>query len=676
MKRFPLGVALVTSLVVLVVSAATLLSIYFAEHSYIVPLPGGTYKEGIVGSLASIHPLLSKNDSSAGDTTSLVFSGLTSFDPRQQKVVPDLATFETSKDYKTHTFYLNPKATWHDGVPVTADDVMFTYEMIAKDDFPNKTLQKSFTRVRIEKVNDSTVKFILDEPYVFFPTLTTLGIIPKHVWQDVAAGDLANAASSMKVVGSGPYTLDVDSTAVQEGDTILQLRRYDNYYGDIPYIEAIELHTFATNEDLLTKRNSVDAVYTSDMAVYDALKENERFQSYPSRSKQYYAAFFNLESDQLAKRKTRLGLGLAIDRNSVLNENEGFFAINTPFVTYNDNLWETAYELDKAKGALYDEGFRTPSAEEVEKKTRSLVWQAMSGTLIKEYGVPEVPAILPVSNENADVPQQGEPAQETNGNSNNPDNTNYSAPSENTNTNSAEPKPPSLEETFDLSKIELYSVTLDGARIIDTIQEYKTYRHDSKDNILEVHLVTLEAPEFLVSTAQYMKRQWEALGVKTTLDILSRDDAVEVIRKRQYDVVLIGQELGYDGDIFPYWHSSTAKLSGRNIANIKNATLDDLLLELRAPTIKGDDTVESALGKIKDKIERFFIDEMPALFFFGANDYYVVSKRIHNVFVGDLVLPRDRFVHINQWYIKEGKSAKGSISVNEFFSWLISKVSS
>lgn len=688
MKKFPIGIAFIISVVIFVVSIATLLFIYFGENSYVTPLPGGTYREGVVGRLTDINPLLATVDTPTGDAVTLVFSGLTKYDPRQDKVVPDLATFESSKDYKTHTFFINPKALWHDGEPVTADDVVFTYEYIARPDFPNKVLQKSFTGVKVEKVDDHTVKFILDEPYVFFPTLTTLGIIPKHIWENVPEGEFKDQVGNMPVIGSGPYQYDAERSTTGDGEKMASFRRFENYFEAKPYIDVVELHVFDSDATLLSKRNSLDAVYTNSQEVYDSLAESNRFHIQKSKTKQYFAAFLNFESTQLSKTKTRLGLGLALDRDLAKGDEELLEDINTPFVTYNSDLWETAYDPEKAKGALFDEGFRFPDDAQMEQKKRDVVWEVMSGALMAETA------------KNTVVQEQTEPEQEsrntltaevgTNENSNSAEtnnNTNDAEAKDNSNLNlnangdtnsntNQEEKKPSLKDTFDVDSIDISNMTYNGKRVVDILSDYKKYRHDQDGKPLHVKLVTVESPQYLRHTALYMKDEWEKIGVSVDLKVLTNDEADTVLKNRDYDVILLGEELGYDGDIFPYWHSSTARLSGRNLSNIKNDKLDDLLLQLRAPVVKGDKTVDDTIAEIKDKISRLFIDEMPAIFFYATDEVYAVDERVKNVYIGNFVSPRDRYVHFPEWYINEGKNPKSGMTPSEFFSWLISKLRS
>ena len=92
--------------------------------------PGGIYTEALVGSMGRLNPMLDWNNSADRDIDRLIFSGLIRFDSRGLPQ-PDLAdSWGASADGTIYNFSIRPNAVWHDGQPVTSDDVLFTIEMI------------------------------------------------------------------------------------------------------------------------------------------------------------------------------------------------------------------------------------------------------------------------------------------------------------------------------------------------------------------------------------------------------------------------------------------------------------------------------------------------------------------------------------------------------------------
>src|SRR5687768_10580677 len=90
---------------------------------------GDTYVEAMTDPPRFVNPLLALSDTDR-DLTHLVFSGLTRIDA-EGDLVPDLASsWDVSPDSRVYTFTLRPDAHWHDGTPVTADDVLFTIGLL------------------------------------------------------------------------------------------------------------------------------------------------------------------------------------------------------------------------------------------------------------------------------------------------------------------------------------------------------------------------------------------------------------------------------------------------------------------------------------------------------------------------------------------------------------------
>ncbi|NTV28927.1 MAG: ABC transporter substrate-binding protein [Candidatus Omnitrophica bacterium] len=164
----------------------------------------------------SFNPILAKETST---TTILapVFEGLTTTDAFDLRVKPNLAErWEVGPDGLVWTFHLRPGLAWSDGVPLTADDVIFTFnDLIFNDAVPNSA-RDIFTvggkPVRVEKVDDTTVRFVL--PSKFAPFLRSLGqeILPKHMLVEAVREGRFSFAWGIdtpvsRIVGTGPYRI-------------------------------------------------------------------------------------------------------------------------------------------------------------------------------------------------------------------------------------------------------------------------------------------------------------------------------------------------------------------------------------------------------------------------------------------------------------------------------------
>ena len=169
--------------------------------------PSGTYVEAMVGAPRFLNPLLAASDTDT-DLTRLLFSGLTRVDERGE-LVPDLAErIESSPDSLVYTFTIKPELYWHDGAPLSADDVFVTLGLLQAPDFPgDPALAMRWRGVRVDPLSPQTVRFTLPSPDSSFLQHTTLGILPRHLWAGVKSADMDEAALNLEPLGSGRWRM-------------------------------------------------------------------------------------------------------------------------------------------------------------------------------------------------------------------------------------------------------------------------------------------------------------------------------------------------------------------------------------------------------------------------------------------------------------------------------------
>jgi peptide/nickel transport system substrate-binding protein len=235
-----------------------------------VPAHGGSFSEAIVGTPRFANPLLAVSDSDR-DLSALVYSGLMRQMP-DGSVIPDLASsYSVSTDTLTYTFNIRSDAAFQDGTPVTADDVAFTV-LKAEDPALKSPEAANWNGVSVKVIDPKEISFTLKQPYAFFIDDTTLGILPKHIWQNVSDDNFAFSDYNTKPVGSGPYavsSISRDSSGVPTG---YLLSAFNGFTLGTPYIENISLKIFADDASALDalKKGEVGAlagVNPSDMPI-------------------------------------------------------------------------------------------------------------------------------------------------------------------------------------------------------------------------------------------------------------------------------------------------------------------------------------------------------------------------------------------------------------------------
>ena len=121
------------------------------------PAYGGTYVEGVSGVPQYLNPVIAATDVDE-DVSRLAFSGLTRYD-QTGAIVPDLASaFHTESDGRIWTFDIREDATWHDGQPVTADDVVFTVKLLQDRGYVGP-YSDAFRGVTVDRISPRTVRF-------------------------------------------------------------------------------------------------------------------------------------------------------------------------------------------------------------------------------------------------------------------------------------------------------------------------------------------------------------------------------------------------------------------------------------------------------------------------------------------------------------------------------------
>ncbi|MBD3190860.1 MAG: hypothetical protein GF308_09465 [Candidatus Heimdallarchaeota archaeon] len=145
-----------------------------------------------------------------------IYNGLLERENGTREWMPRLATSYNSDDGINWTVEMDPDAKWGDGTPVTAEDVVFTYQAILNPALGSTRYsftKKYFDNSSITALDNHTVQFVLKEPYAFAENLLAYDLIPKHIWEPIPYSHWWEQAQewalndSSKLIGTGPYRL-------------------------------------------------------------------------------------------------------------------------------------------------------------------------------------------------------------------------------------------------------------------------------------------------------------------------------------------------------------------------------------------------------------------------------------------------------------------------------------
>ena len=146
---------------------------------------------------------------------------------------------------------LRENALWHDGMPVTTADILFTIELMRNADMPiSPDVRAMWNSVEVVAFDALNLQFRLEDPFVPFMDYLSFGILPKHLLDGKSPQEVINDPFNLLPIGSGPYEV-VDLTTDNGVITEVLLEAFDDYYMGKPNIEQVVFRYFESTEDAL-----------------------------------------------------------------------------------------------------------------------------------------------------------------------------------------------------------------------------------------------------------------------------------------------------------------------------------------------------------------------------------------------------------------------------------------
>lgn len=347
----------------------------YLERTVAIPAAGGTYAEALVGEPKFINPILLGVNDVDRDIAALVYTGLMKYDG-SGSLVPDLAErYEVSEDGKEYTFFVRKNAQWHDGRLFSADDVIFTISAILNPEYASP-LRQSWIGISVEKIADDAVKFVLQKPYAQFPERLTVGMLPKHIWEDIVPGNIALADTNLKPVGTGPYRF-AKFTKDRLGTVIsYSLDAYERFYRGVPFISHI-IFSFYPYEEAAREAYQNGKVMGIGNVAPDKREEVEKRGGvvHLLRAPKYYAVFFNYNrSKALVDKNVRTALAQATDKSELVSKvlAENGTVIDSPLLPWMrgamQEITRYAFSPDQARELLEKAGWKDKDGDGAREK--------------------------------------------------------------------------------------------------------------------------------------------------------------------------------------------------------------------------------------------------------------------------------------------------------------------
>ncbi|WP_457639866.1 ABC transporter substrate-binding protein [Persephonella sp.] len=351
---------------------------------------GGTLKRALAGDAKTFNPVMAQETTSTA-VIGVLFNGLTKTNLKTLMPEPDLAErWERDETGTVWRFYLRKDAKWFDGKPVTADDVVFTYNQIYYNpDIPSSAKDMLIIegkKFKVRKINEHTVEFVIPKPFAPFLQAVGQPILPKHILEKYVENKTFTSAWGIntppsQLIGTGPYRLVeyvVGQYAVYERNPYYWEK--DSEGQQIPYIKQIKAQIIGDPDVRLIKFISGEIDYygvrPTDLPELLPKSKEKDFTVYnlgatPSTlfvvfNQNPNAPIPEYKLKWFRNKKFRQAISYATDRQGIINiaYNGLAYPIYTAVTPANRRLFDENYypkypfNLKKAKQLLLEIGFK------------------------------------------------------------------------------------------------------------------------------------------------------------------------------------------------------------------------------------------------------------------------------------------------------------------------------
>jgi peptide/nickel transport system substrate-binding protein len=392
------AIALMAATAVPPLAAAPRLSLPDLPNPKVINYPhevgkyGGVHVRAQITDPRTFNPTVAQETSST-DNLALIFDGLVEQNYITGEIEPALAeTWTVSRDGRTWVFTLRQGVAWHDGRPVTADDVVFTFQSIFTEGVQTSsrdTLTFDGKPLQFRKLDARRIEFKTEKPVGTFLRVIGTSIVPRHKLADALAKGAAEFNRTWgvntpprEIIGTGPYVMQeyVPGQRVtflrntkywkvdKAGNRLPYLTRYVRFI--VPNLDALRLKFLARETD----------VYAARPREFSEFKQMERAQNFTiyDGPETFSSEFVVLNQNPAGVKPPKLtwfqdtrfrrALNHAVDRATIANQIYAGRA--TPAwgplsvgnkLYYNDKLPQYEYNLARAEQLLTEAGYRKGS---------------------------------------------------------------------------------------------------------------------------------------------------------------------------------------------------------------------------------------------------------------------------------------------------------------------------
>jgi peptide/nickel transport system substrate-binding protein len=294
------------------------------------PTPGGALRLGFgITQIPTLDPAQVNLGIVAGELVSNLFSSLVQFDT-ELGLVPDLAeNWTVSEDGLNYSFTLRDGLSFHNGDPLQAADIVYTYERTTNPDFASPHANKLALVESVDTPDDLTVNFTLSAP--FAPFLAVAGVrgpgraltpIPQRV-----AEEMGDEQFGQTPVGCGPFSINAETADLNSG---FELLAFDGWYGGRPFLDSIEVTLIPEPSSRVSalEAGDVDMLDIVPAIGVEQLSQNPDFTIFQGPGTSWTGLAMNYNRPPWDNPDARMAVAKAINRDDLVAT--AFFGLGTP----------------------------------------------------------------------------------------------------------------------------------------------------------------------------------------------------------------------------------------------------------------------------------------------------------------------------------------------------------
>ena len=323
-----------------------------------------SFREGLVGNVQRINPLFAHLNPPDRDISSLIFEGLYSINDYGEAEPRLAAEVVISSDGLEYVVRLRDDVEWQDGVPFSADDVLYTLSLLSSPAYSEVSSSAAFWQtVETQKLSADLVRFRLVQPFSSFPVLLTVGLLPEHALRGSSLRDLASHPFNLSPIGTGPYQLAAMHADDQSSINTVHLQRAPTHrqrpeaqvgflYRDLVF----KLYASSTDAVNAYAKGEIDALASERPA--EQLLASPQSRHFRQALAQLGILIFNWQDKPFQERRVRQALALSLDLPQLAQIHLGSAAVfaDSPYIlgssAYRPSSFWGIHDLERASALL------------------------------------------------------------------------------------------------------------------------------------------------------------------------------------------------------------------------------------------------------------------------------------------------------------------------------------